>query len=406
MTFNTATSAGNTGYPSDSNGLANTTAGTITINPPTLQGRSIAETTVVTLETTVMVPSFGYDERGNITGYQEVTGFDTYTDTATYVTAGVGFYSSAAQSYTTRDGDGPPYTLTSTLYTINNYTYAGTTNVSCVMFQQIYGNASVMEATLSSAYRFGTNGQYDVLQGPQESCYYPFFSQVWQGLWMPMTYTDEQTDILVTTFTIAGDNDQTYTLETTTTETSYTYSWDNTHTNTLAVPGRVWVTTASKTPITVEGGDPSDPYTYTTEAGASDNVASASGTFSFIISAEAAESYSFFTTSFYPGGNQGYNSPDTYYGDFVIGGKQWASNQEIAILFRGSWGATSVYADGQTNSETFTVEDYTTTTAGNDVAVWYRALPCWESFATSFGASTGNLTILNGPFYDLIHTGF
>lgn len=294
----------------------------------TAAGSGNARTSVATLTypATVTVPTFVSDDRGRITGTTQWT----LTLTGSTTALDVGAATSGGDESQTAAGSGS--TSASGATTASGST--GTSSPDVVYSASSFlGQATILEATFDPAVRFGSSGKYSSVTGPGASEFYPWWSQVWHGLWMPITYTGTRTGTYQNTAT-SGDSVYSYTTATGPT-ISASFAWS------------------------------SGSVSLTTRTGSSDSTAS--GSVSFVMAAAASDAGSYSTS----------RGADTD-GVYVAGGTQWADQSAQLWLGSGIWQCTSYDSSGGSTTGRSTVTAPVSTSAlDSSLVVAARPVPAW-----------------------------
>lgn len=311
-----------------------------------LSGSSMTQARTLAYDTSRTVPTFVYDARGRITGSSAGRSWfqstQTAEDTVTATSGGDPEQSShtATTGHDVVGGNTYEYIFDGGVTSASGYSQ--TSAAALYSATSMLAQATVLEATFDPAVRFGTDGKYDQIQGPGNSVFYPYWSQVWRDLWMPMTYGGGTTTTYQsssTVYTAYGSYTYSYEIADGPT-TSATYSWSE---------SRVSVTTASLV-----------------------GTSTATGSASFGVQPAQADGSSY-SVSRGPGAD----------GAYVVGGTQWNDQPAQLWLGGGIWQCTSYDVTGgsSTTQETITAPVSVRTIAAS-VVVAARPLPAWGCVTT------------------------
>jgi hypothetical protein len=329
----------------------------------TVEGYGASTTSAIGFlgQMTCTAPAFAYDASGNITGTMTSMGSCSFqssvvlTVAAPWVNNGSGSTTYGYTSVDTLDGATGSYTITSTSSAAGAAESLYSMPLTSPGFVPFMPNATVIEATFAPAYRLGTDGKCDQIIGPDASIYYPWFSQVWNGLQTPMTFAETKSAVAAQTQSTTAGYGYYETFPGPLIST-LKYSWAST--------GRVSVSETI-----------------------SDTVSGTSTTSStrFTLGSAQENNHSFYETR--PEG-----------GAFAIGGSQWDDNPAIAWLGRGRWGVTLEDGLGGTTAATLTVTDQISiVSAGRGTVLACEPLPAWSLASIQEGDSSigfGNYVVV------------
>ena len=341
-------------------GSATSTSGSAT-------GQSASSVASSFYNATASVPTFAFDDQGRITGttsavsqvlssttlaavYVATTGGDSQTATS---------FSSAAD-YTPTNTDFPGNGGGGTTESGSTSAYGATvTSVAPVYSATSFlPQGTILEATFDPAVRFGTDGKYDSVDGPGGTWFYPFWSQVWGGLWMPMTYAQTRTATYQNQISTADPYDPDYTYLVPTGPTiSASYRWSGGLVSMTTGTGSGTATGTGSTQFAMQAAG-QDDHSYSTSRGAGLNVSS-------------TDQY----------GDAGIEALG---GDYVAGGTQW--NDQPAQLWLGSgiWALTSYDTSGGSSTAAVTVTDpVSISMVASSVVVAARPIPSWQCCTAS-----------------------
>ena len=341
--------------------------GAMTSSTGKAAGQSASSAATLYAETTASSVTFAFDSRGRITGsssstchaatsttlsqvYPATTGGDSQrrqgsSSVFSTVNAAVGGESGETTGSGSTTAYGSTATSAAAAYSATSFLPQGT----------------ILEATFDPAVRFGTSGKFDSVDGPGGSVYYPFWSEVWGGLWMPMTYAAGQTTTYQNQSTVTetyADGSYTYVSATGPT-ISASYSWSG---------ARVSLTTATGS-----------------------GTSTGSGSTEFAMQPAGEDDASYFVSR---GPGVGVYTSDSYGdtgianngSDYVVGGTQWADQPAQLWLGSGIWSLTSYDATGGSSTDKITVTDpVSISTLDSSVVVAARPIPSWGCVSANPG---------------------
>ena len=308
-------------------------------------------------ETTASTATFAFDTRGRITGSTSAAVYSTTSTSGnevSLVTTGGQSQSISGFSTTLQNGMSSESGLTS------EYGSTATSAASAYSATSFLPVGTILEATFDPAVRFGTSGKFDSVDGPGGSVFYPFWSQVWGGLWMPMTYAAGQTTTYQHSATVTDSGDTGYTYLSATGPTiSASYSWSG---------SQVSMTTATGS-----------------------GTSTGSGATQFAMQAAGEDDASYFVSR---GAGLSVVSTDQYGdvglvaqgGDYVVGGTQWADQPAQLWLGSGIWGLTSYDATGGSSTGKVTITDpVSISMVESSIVVAARPIPSWQCVTATPG---------------------